>query len=604
MIVALWGVFGGIALLAGVAAPFVLTGFYLEILTTSLIFAIFAHSLNLILGHGGRPSLGHAVFFGIGAYTVGLMVQHGVHDALLCAFAGIAMSVLAALLIGPLVLRTREVYFLMITLAIGEVLRNLAISWRSVTSGDDGISSIHLGTVAHVDLGNDRNFYFLVFIVLCLVTLLMALITNAPFGHVLRALRDNRSRAIVLGVAPLTVEMSAFAISAALAGTAGVLFAYGKTFVAPDLLSVETSAQVLLMVVVGGAGTLAGPIVGAVIVELIRGLGSLYTERWQIILGVLAVLIALHSRKVLLSSFRSLAAFKSGKRRAAPRAVERGSLATKSALPPNHGPVNTPTVAVPKLRPRPKLDERALLTAHGIVKRFGGLTVLDEISLSLAAGERRGLIGPNGAGKTTFLNILSNIEEPTAGHLEYEGKDITSQPPFRRAQIGIGRTFQIGNLFNESTVRDNILLALLAREGFALRYGRSLSRYTALQQEADELLEKWNLADIAARPVKLLAYGRRRVVEIVLALATRPRLLLLDEPAAGLTSAETKTIIETIGALDPSLSILIVEHDMDLIFSVCDRITVIANGQILAEGDRSEIRRNKQVIDAYLGMPL
>jgi ABC-type branched-subunit amino acid transport system ATPase component/ABC-type branched-subunit amino acid transport system permease subunit len=602
MIVVLWGVFGAIALLAGVAAPFVLTGFYLEILTTCLIFAIFAHSLNLILGHGGRPSLGHAVFFGIAAYTVGLMVQHGVHDALLCALAGIAMSVVAALLIGPLVLRTREVYFLMITLAIGEVLRNLAISWRSVTSGDDGISSIHLGTVAHVDLGNDRNFYFLVFIVLCLVTLLMALITNAPFGHVLRALRDNRSRAVVLGVAPLTVEMSAFAISAALAGTAGVLFAYGKTFVAPNLLSVETSAQVLLMVVVGGAGTLAGPIVGAVIVELIRGIGSLYTERWQIILGVLAVLIALNSRKVLLGSFRSL--FKSGKRRATPRAVELGSLATKSALPPNHGPVNTPTVAVPKLRPRLKLDERALLTAHGIVKRFGGLTVLDEISLSLAAGERRGLIGPNGAGKTTFLNILSNIEEPTAGHLEYEGKDITSQPPFRRAQIGIGRTFQIGNLFNESTVRDNILLALLAREGFALRYGRSLSRYTALQQEADELLEKWNLADIAARPVKLLAYGRRRVVEIVLALATRPRLLLLDEPAAGLTGAETKTIIETIGALDPSLSILIVEHDMDLIFSVCDRITVIANGQILAEGDRSEIRRNKQVIDAYLGMPL
>ena len=263
MIVVLWGVFGAIALLAGVAAPFVLTGFYLEILTTCLIFAIFAHSLNLILGHGGRPSLGHAVFFGIAAYTVGLMVQHGVHDALLCALAGIAMSVVAALLIGPLVLRTREVYFLMITLAIGEVLRNLAISWRSVTSGDDGISSIHLGTVAHVDLGNDRNFYFLVFIVLCLVTLLMALITNAPFGHVLRALRDNRSRAVVLGVAPLMVEMSAFAISAALAGTAGVLFAYGKTFVAPNLLSVETSAQVLLMVVVGGAGTLAGPIVGA-----------------------------------------------------------------------------------------------------------------------------------------------------------------------------------------------------------------------------------------------------------------------------------------------------------------------------------------------------
>src|SRR6185312_14117934 len=154
---------------------------------------------------------------------------------------------------------------------------------------------------------------------------------------------------------------------------------------------------------------------------------------------------------------------------------------------------------------------------------------------------------------------------------------------------------------NDCTVNDNILLALLARERYAFRCGRSLRRYTALQSEADELLEKWKLADVRQMPVKLLAYGRRRVIEIVLALATRPQLLLLDEPAAGLTGAETKTIIETISALDPHLSILIVEHHMDLIFSVCDRITVVANGQILAEGERNEIRRNKLVIDAYLG---
>jgi ABC-type branched-subunit amino acid transport system ATPase component/ABC-type branched-subunit amino acid transport system permease subunit len=598
---ALWYSVGAAALLAGFAAPLLLTGFYLDILTTSLIFAIFALSLDLILGHAGRPSLGHAVFFGIGAYTVGLLAQHGINNVLLCAFLGIVMSVVAALLIGPLVLRTREVYFLMITLAIGEVLRNLAISWRSLTSGDDGISSIHIGSVAGIDLSNGRNFYFLVLIVLGLVTLLMALLTNAPFGYALRALRDNRSRIVVLGVHPLAVEIAAFAISAAIASLAGILFAYGKTFVSPNLLSVETSAQVLLMVVVGGAGTLAGPIIGAIVVEFIRGIGSLYTERWQIVLGVLAVVIALNSRKLLFAMFRSLFAFEESKPAGA--AISAAASATTIAAP-SPLPTNPAADAIAIASDGAALADGALLTADGIVKRFGGLTVLNGISLSLAPGERRGLIGPNGAGKTTFLNILSSIEAPTDGRLTYKGNDITSLPAFRRAQLGIGRTFQIGNLFNDCTVNDNILLALLARERYAFRCGRSLRRYTALQSEADELLEKWKLADVRQMPVKLLAYGRRRVIEIVLALATRPQLLLLDEPAAGLTGAETKTIIETISALDPHLSILIVEHHMDLIFSVCDRITVVANGQILAEGERNEIRRNKLVIDAYLGMPL
>lgn len=602
-----WVATFGVALLAAVLAPFFLSTFPMTILTSALVFAIFAVSLNLILGHGGMPSLGHAVFLGIGSYTVGFMVHHWQSNFLLTALAAVAISSLAAALIGPIVLRTRGTYFLMVTLAIGEVLRNMSISWRSLTGGDDGLTGVNAGIVAGIDFGQSRNFYFLVLGSLLIVLALMRMLTNAPFGHALRAIRDNRSRLSILGVHPMKVEVTAFVISAGMAGYAGFLLAYEKAFVSPNVFSVETSAQALLMVVVGGAGTLFGPVVGALVVEFIRGIGSVYTDRWQTVLGLLAVLVAINSRQMLVQDLLSVVAGKFWRKPTA---------AAAPVAPIPAGAKPAPAVAVKATataaHPAPPIVRRvppvrtngSIISASNIAKRYGGLSVLRDISLSVAPGERMGLIGPNGAGKTTFLNILSGIEVPTAGAVAYGGKDVTSMPSYRRAQLGVGRTFQIGNLFNDCSVRENIALALVARESYGLRFGRSLSQYADLQHEAVDLLDKWKLREIGDIPVKLLSYGQRRVVEIVLALATRPQLLLLDEPAAGLSGAETKMIIETISVLDPALSILIVEHDMDLIFSVCDRVTVIASGEVLAEGVGDEVRRDKRVIDAYLGMPL
>ena len=485
----------------------------------------------------------------------------------------------------------------MATLAIGEVLRNVAISWRSVTGGDDGLSGIDIGVVAGIDLGNGRNFYFLALGSLLIVLALMAVLTRAPFGHALRALRDNRSRMAVLGVNPLAVELSAFVISAALAGFAGILFAYEKAFVYPSLFSVETSARVLLMVVMGGAGTLLGPVVGAFLVEFIRGIGSVYTDRWQTILGLLAVIVALNSRELLWGGILSLFSCKAR----SPPSEELATLADEE-VPPT-AVVCTSSQAINGTRIVAR-KEGVLVKADNIVKRFGGLSVLNGISLEIAPGERRGIIGPNGAGKTTFLNILSSTLLPTDGRIYYGGSDITALSDFQRARLGIGRTFQIANLFNDCTVRENLMLALVAREKYGLRFGRPLSRYADIQGEAIELLDNWNVRKIEGVKVKLLSYGERRVIEIVLALATRPQLLLLDEPAAGLSNSETKRIIETISALDPWLSIVIVDHNMDLIFSICDQVTVFANGQVLAEGVGDDIRRNKLVMEAYLGMPL
>ena len=284
-----WVVGCSLAIAVAIAVPFVVSSFVTGILTTALVFAIFAVSLNIILGHGGLVSLGHAVFLGLGAYTVGLLVQQGFNHLLLCLLAGVIVSMLVAALIGPIILRTREIYFLMVTLAVGEVLRNIAISWRSFTSGDDGISGLNAGVIFGIDFSDGRNFYFLALGFLVITLILTAMLMSAPFGHALRALRDNRNRMSVLGVRPLSVQLTAFVIAGGLAGLAGGLFAYEKAFVSPTIFSVESSAQALLMVVVGGAGNLFGPVIGAFAVEGIRGIGSIYTDRWQTVLGVLAV---------------------------------------------------------------------------------------------------------------------------------------------------------------------------------------------------------------------------------------------------------------------------------------------------------------------------
>lgn len=576
----------GLALLAAVIAPFFISTFTLTIATNALVFAIFAVSLNLILGYAGLPSLGHAAFFGCGAYAVGLLAQSGIHSFVIALTVAVVGSALLGLALGPILLRTRATYFLMATLAVGEVMRNLAISWRSVTNGDDGLYGIKLPGY----LADGRHFYFFLLTALVVIVAAIAMLMRAPFGHTLRAVRDNRSRASVLGISPLTLEMSAFVISAAIAGFAGATFAYAKGFVSPGVLSVETSADVLLMVILGGPATLLGPVAGAVVIEAIRGIGSTYTNRWLTILGLLAVVVALDPRQYF--------GRRSRKTPAVSASGEAGS-ESKAAKPPVK-PLARQSTAASRRGP----SARIAMGADGVAKHFGGLSVLNDISLNIAEGERRGLIGPNGAGKTTFLNILSGLTQPNSGRIHFGDRDITSMLPSKRAKLGIGRTFQIGNLFDENTVRENIVLGLLARDGHSLHFARTLSRYDKLQNEASQLLDEWGLRDWERVPVKLLAYGQRRLVEIVLAVSQRPKVLLLDEPAAGLSGNETKVIIQTISALDPQLSLLIVEHDMDLVFSVCDSVTVIANGRVLAEGAGDQVRRDKSVIEAYLGMPL
>jgi len=243
----------------------------------------------------------------------------------------------------------------------------------------------------------------------------------------------------------------------------------------------------------------------------------------------------------------------------------------------------------------------AVLETLGLCRSFGALRVADRVDFQLAPGARQALIGPNGAGKTTLINLITGALPPSAGQVRLHGRDITHLPQHARARLGLARTFQINQLFGELAVVDNVALALAERRGASRRFWRPLGREAALLDEAFALLETLGLGAVAIQPVRTLPYGHQRIAEIAIALASRPEILLLDEPAAGVPAADTRAILDAIERLHEGIAVLIVEHDMDLVFRFARRITVMVGGAILTEGTREEIAADPRVRAAYLG---
>ena len=243
----------------------------------------------------------------------------------------------------------------------------------------------------------------------------------------------------------------------------------------------------------------------------------------------------------------------------------------------------------------------AVLATHGLYKEFGGIAATQDVCLSLAHGARQALIGPNGAGKTTLVNLLTGLLEPSAGTIELDGEDITRLPTHRRAQRGLVRTFQINQLFVDFTPLETIALVVAQRDGIGARMLRALGRLSAVVDEAAALLARFHLADVMHRKVRELSYGKRRLVEIAIAVAGRPRVLLLDEPVAGVPAGESAEILDTLAALPDDVSVLLIEHDMDLVFRFATRISVLVNGALLVEGPADAIARDPQVKAVYLG---
>jgi branched-chain amino acid transport system ATP-binding protein len=242
-----------------------------------------------------------------------------------------------------------------------------------------------------------------------------------------------------------------------------------------------------------------------------------------------------------------------------------------------------------------------ILETRGLTRQFGGLVAIKDVSLALAPGTRHALIGPNGAGKTTLINLLTGVLRPTAGQILLDGTDITADPPHVRVKRGLARTFQINQLFGDLTPLETVAMAIAERQGRGAVFWRALSREMAVLDEAMGLLERFGLGDVQGRRVAELAYGRQRLLEVALALATRPRVLLLDEPAAGVPEDGRRSILDTVGATSADATVLLIEHDMDIVFAFADRITVLVAGGVVVEGTPAEVRADPQVRTAYLG---
>ncbi|OLC34134.1 MAG: hypothetical protein AUH81_12860 [Candidatus Rokubacteria bacterium 13_1_40CM_4_69_5] len=565
----------------------ILPPYYVHILVLAQIFAIFSLSLDVLMGYVGLPSLGHAAFFGVAGYTVGLLVvRYGVGWAN-AALAALMVSALVAALFGLIAIRAVDVFFMMITLALCQILWGIANRWGSFTGGYNGLPGIARPMAA---LESTLVFSYVATAVLCLVAVVVVRFVRSPFGLTLQGIRDRESRMSILGYNVWLHKYATFVICGVLAAVAGVLNAFYTGFVSPADLSIRMSAEATLMVVLGGTGTLIGPIVGSGIIVGLRNVLSAYMERWPLVLGsifMLTVILAPNGivgwvRARRLKASRAEPPDREAWSDAGPRVpISVGALGSRQGLPDRSGP--------------------AALELRSASRVFGGLLAVNDVSFSIARGERVAVLGPNGAGKTTLFNLVSGTLRVSGGAVLLFGEDVTRLPAHRRAVRGLARTFQIATLFPTLSVIDNVRLALLGLDRAKFDMLRAVDDRAELTQRARTLLETFDLWHRHEVPVRELSHGEQRLLEVVLAVAGRPRILLLDEPTAGVSAAEIEPIIRILHELDASMTVLVIEHDMDVAFRLAERILVLHQGKLLRAGTPDQIKTDPAVAEIYLG---
>jgi len=561
--------------------PFFGGSYAIKFATRVFVLAIFVVSLDFLIGITGLVSFGHAMFFGLGAYSLYFISPETMAANALFAFpAALLIAGAVAAIIGAICVLTRGFYFIMVTLAFGQMLFSLFHTSR-IAGGSDGAyinikPAISMFGRTLLDFENRFTFYYFCLAALAAVYLLALALTRTPFGRVLQAIRWNEERAGALGFNTYAYKLLSFTFAGAIAGFAGVLFATIDGYVAPDLFGWRQSGIAIMMVVLGGAGTLFGPILGALLYSLIEEVLKTASwvgpiaSHWSLALGLLLIGAVLTFPKGIAGLF--------GRKEGLKVSADQPHITRK----------------VEDARRGQQLE------VSGLTRRFDGLVAVDNVSLNLAPNLVHGIIGPNGAGKTTFVNVLSGSMKPTAGNIRLDGENIAGKPAYVIARRGIGRSYQRTNIFLPFTVRENCLIAALARHPSPWRLRSGIF----VKQESDAIAHALNVTGLSTRAdirAAHLSHGEQRQLEIAMLIASGARLLILDEPLGGMGPEETGRVMALLRSLAANHTVLLIEHDMDAIFGAADTLTVLVEGRLLAHGKPEEIRRDLAVREAYLG---
>ena len=561
-----------ITVIALACVPVVLSPYAVKFTTRVLVLAIMVISLDLLIGITGLVSFGHAAFFALGAYAVYFVSPESESaNALVVLTAGATLAAAGAFVIGVFAMLTRGFYFIMVTLAAGQMVFSIFYD-TDIAKGSDGAyvnvkPDLTIGGSTLLDFDNRRQFFYVCLILLAATYLFLLWLVRSRFGRVLQGIRINEQRMRALGYDTYRYRLAVFVIAGAIAGIAGALFACIDGFVTPELASWRESGLAIMMVVLGGTGTLYGAVIGAfaysVLEEILKSasmVGPFVAEHWRFGMGVALAAAVLGAPRGLAGLFQSRTW---------------------------RAPVPISTNFVHRDFARP--ERRAhTLSIRDLARHFGGLRAVDGVSLELQANFVHAIIGPNGAGKTTLINLLSGELKPSGGKVYLDELDITGSPPHRIARAGVGRSFQRTNVFGDFTVRDNCALAAEARA-------------VADRKRIAHALDVAGLAHRGDSIAGQLSSGEQRQLEIAMLIASGADLLLLDEPLAGMGLEETQRVVALLRDLARDHTIVLIEHDMDAVFAAADTLTVLVQGRVLAHGAPSEVRRNPAVREAYLG---
>jgi branched-chain amino acid transport system permease protein len=581
-----------------------------------LVWGLFGIGFDILFGYTGLLSFGQSAFYGTGGFFAAyLMTRAGFPYVTPAIVAGTVAAAATGYLVGLIALRRTGIYFAMITVAIAEVFFYLEFNPLSEwTGGENGLPGVpaptlNLGfTSIHFSSGWSLYQYLAVCYFIGIVVALR--IVRSPVGAILRAVRENPLRAQAVGHNIHSYKLTAFVVAAAYAGFAGGLLGVLQGFMPYEAFVFDTSGQLVMQTAIGGAGTLFGPLVGAAVWLFLQDFlqAALHLgAAWKLVLGVIFVVLICFLRRGLIGAIVDLYDLATGKKlKEAPEEAPELGL-TPEEDEQRRGIAEAPhaPAAVASLphRRAPSSYEGPILQATGLTKRYGGLVANSDIDITVNHGELRGIIGPNGAGKSTFFKMLTCEVPPTSGTIMFEGQDITGMGVTDVCQLGLTKSYQVNQLFNRLTVRENLTIAALAdiRGKFRLDLFRSIGKIPGVNEQVDHTADLVNLTRRLDTAVSELAYGEKRRLEVGLALATTPSLLLLDEPLAGMSPRERVETVQLLKSISKGRTMIIIDHDMDSLFELVERVTVLQEGRVLVEGTPEEIKSNALVQEAYLG---